>query len=69
MTNQIPFEAHPTSPELVKKVENSLIREVKNEEKNVKHVVKDLEALEKTAHKANKVNWDLFKSAFINSIG
>ena len=59
MTNQPPFQAQPTSPELMKKVENSIIREAKDEEKNLKHVVKDLEAVEKTARKANKVKKNL----------
>ncbi|KAF9535053.1 hypothetical protein CPB83DRAFT_843394 [Crepidotus variabilis] len=49
-----PFQAQPTSPELLKKVETSIIREAKQEEKNLKHVVKDLGTTEKGVNKAHK---------------
>jgi hypothetical protein len=49
------FKAQPTSEEVLKKVETSIVHEAKSEEKNLKHIIKDLTAAEKTARKAQKV--------------
>jgi len=49
------FHAEPTSEEAIRKSEATIAREAKNEEKNVKHVVKHLSAAEKEAQKVEKV--------------
>ncbi|KAF4619825.1 hypothetical protein D9613_005457 [Agrocybe pediades] len=48
------YSAQPTSPEIIKKVEQEIVREAKNEEKALKNAVKDLNHTEKDAHKAQK---------------
>jgi len=50
------FSAQPTSDEVLKKVEKSILKEAKSEEKNLKHLVKDLAATETAAQKALKVS-------------
>lgn len=66
MTNQQPVQAQSTSPKLMKKVEKTIIREAKNEGKNLKHMVKDLGAAEKAAQKAHKVEtfWNHVEKTF-----
>jgi len=49
------FHTEPTSEKAVRKFETAIAREAKNEEKNVKHAVKDLSTSEKEAQKAEKV--------------
>jgi hypothetical protein len=66
------FQAQPTSEEVLKKVEMSIVKEAKSEEKNLHHLVKDLTAAEKTTHKAQKVKisrpWGIIV-ALISPIG
>lgn len=45
----------PTTEKAIRKFETTIAREAKNEEKSVKHAVKDLSASEKEAQKAEKV--------------
>lgn len=49
------LHAHPTPPELKRKIEKSIVREEKDEERNLKHVVKEMEETERAVHKAQKV--------------
>lgn len=49
------FKAQPTSEEVLKKVELAIVNDAKSEEKNLKHIVKDLTAAEKATQKAHKV--------------
>ena len=58
------FQAQPTSEEVLKRVEKSIVKEAKSEEKNLKHTIKDLTAAEKLAQKAHKV----FKSLTVRKI-
>ncbi|KAF8914134.1 hypothetical protein CPB84DRAFT_59257 [Gymnopilus junonius] len=53
MASQQPVST-PTSPERIKKVEHEIIKEAKDEEKNLKKAIKDLTQTEKDAKKANK---------------
>ncbi|PPQ77300.1 hypothetical protein CVT25_010882 [Psilocybe cyanescens] len=43
-----------TSPEIIKKIEQEIIKEAKNEEKSLKNAVKDLHHAEKDTNKAHK---------------
>ncbi|KAH9482891.1 hypothetical protein JR316_0004991 [Psilocybe cubensis] len=43
-----------TSPEIIKKIEQEIVKEAKNEERSLKDVVKDLHRAEKDTNKAHK---------------
>jgi len=49
------YTAQPTSEEIIKKVEQEIVREAKSEEKALKNAVKDLSRTEKDVNKAQKV--------------
>lgn len=49
-----------TSPEIIKKIEQEIIKEAKNEEKSLKNAVKDLHHAEKDTNKAHKVKAHFF---------
>ncbi|PPQ66281.1 hypothetical protein CVT26_010965 [Gymnopilus dilepis] len=55
MATQQPV-AKPTHPEIIKKVEKEIVREAKDEERNLKRAVKDLSQTEKDVKKANKAS-------------
>ncbi len=50
------FHSRPTPLELKRKIEKSVVREAKDEEKKLKQVVKEMEETEKASHRAQKVN-------------
>lgn len=50
------FQARPTPLKLKRKIEKSVVREAKDEEKNLNQVVKEMEETEKAAHRAQKVD-------------
>jgi hypothetical protein len=59
------FQAQPTSEQVLKKVETSIVKEAKSEEKNLKYMVKDLTAAENAIQKAHKVS-NFFKHCGIS---
>lgn len=44
-----------TSPDIIKKIEQEIIKEAKNEERSLKEAVKDLHRAEKYTNNAHKV--------------
>lgn len=54
----------PSSPAELKHLEKQLLREAKTEASEVKHTLKDVDATEKAAAKAQKVCYVLFLPLF-----